>query len=206
MTDSTHESAPREPDRDQSGDGNERHKEDRRRVKENLIRRVFVAQIVVLIAALGFIGLGLYDPERLGALALSFLCGATGGSLSLLKRVRVESLEVLKEIESSLVTTLMPFLYGGILALVTYLLFLGCFLTGDNEGGLFTSNLFPKFNGLVCRDADASNGDPLTWDTLIKTRPAQIKDYAKLLMWSLLSGYSEKFVDGILRTLERRES
>ena len=149
--------------------------------------------------------IGLIFPERLGAFWLAFLCGAMGGSLSLIKRIRVEKIEILREIESSLITTLMPLLYGGILAAVTYLLFIGCVLTGDGEGGLFTSNLFPEFGGLSCRpDPDGAQGAGVEMAEVIGIRPRTIQDFAKLLVWSVLSGYSEKFVDNILRTLERR--
>jgi hypothetical protein len=179
--------------------------ETRRQVAESLIQRIFIAQVVCLVLFGISVGIGLLFPERFGAFWLAFICGALGGSLSLIKRIRVEKLEVLREIESSLITTLMPLLYGGILAGITYLLFLGCVLTGDSEGGLFTSNLFPEFLGLNCA-VDAASGQAAGPDMkdIIQIRPRTIQDFAKLLIWSVLSGYSEKFVDGILRTLERR--
>lgn len=182
-----------------------RSDESRRRVAEKLIRRIFIAQLVCL-ALFGIsVAISLVFAERFGAFWLAFLCGAIGGSLSLIKRIRVERIEVLREIESSLITTLMPLLYGGILASITYLLFLGCVLTGDGEGGLFTSNLFPEFRGLTCRATpDGAQVEDLTMEDVIAIRPRTIQDFAKLLIWSVLSGYSEKFVDGILRTLEHR--
>jgi hypothetical protein len=127
--------------------------------------------------------------------------------MSLLKRIRIEKIGMLKEIESSLVTTLMPLLYGGVLASVTYLLFLGCVLTGDGEGGLFTSNLFPEFSGLNCAGSSAAAVDStesLNMKSMLQMKPKTIQDFAKLLVWSVLAGYSEKFVDGVLRTLERQ--
>ena len=199
--------------------------EQRRSVVEILIRRIFIAQIVILAAFLVFVLIGAFYPERLGAFSLAFLCGAVGGSLSLLKRIRIEKIEALREIQSSMVTTLMPLLYGGILASITYMLFLGCILTGDGEGGLFTSNLFPEFEGLHCAadvsaaaesaqaltqhgtiDGGSATGSKQTLDmkSFIQIKPKSIQDFAKLLVWSLLAGYSEKFVDGILRTLERQ--
>jgi len=179
---------------------------ERRSIVETLIRRIFISQVVILVAFLVFVLVGVFFPDRLGAFALAFLCGAIGGSLSLLKRIRIETIVILKEIESSLVTTLMPLLYGGILAAITYMLFLGCMLTGDGEGGLFTSNLFPEFAGLNCQGGSgtAASGQDLDMKSVIQIKPRSIQDFAKLLVWSLLAGYSEKFVDGILRTLERQ--
>ena len=164
------------------------------------MRRVFIAQVVILVLFGVFIGLGIAYPERLAALVLSFLSGAIGGSLSLLKRIRKAELSVLKEVASSLVTTLMPFLYGGILALITYLLFLGDVLTGENGGGLFTSNLFPLFTDPPGDSAQAG----INMGTIIQTKPQSVKDFALLLIWSVVAGYSEKFVDQILRTLEQK--
>jgi hypothetical protein len=183
--------------------------ENRRRVAESLIQRIFIAQLVCLILFGVSVAVGLIFPERFGAFWLAFISGAIGGSLSLIKRIRVEKIEMLQEINSSLITTVMPLLYGGILASITYLLFLGCVLTGDGEGGLFTSNLFPEFEGLKCSAASEGTGgteqaQTLDMKQIIQIRPRSIQDFAKLLVWSVLSGYSEKFVDGILRTLERR--
>jgi hypothetical protein len=181
--------------------------EERRSIVATLIRRIFVSQVAILTGFLVAIMVGVFFPERLGAFSLAFLCGALGGSMSLLKRIRIEKIGILKEIESSLVTTLMPLLYGGVLASVTYLLFLGCVLTGDGEGGLFTSNLFPEFAGLNCQGSSGTGpetADALDMKSLIQMKPKTIQDFAKLLVWSVLSGYSEKFVDGILRTLERQ--
>lgn len=179
--------------------------ETRRRVAESLIRRIFIAQVICLVLFGISVGVSLLFPDRFGAFWLAFICGAIGGSLSLIKRIRVEKIEVLREIESSLITTVMPLLYGGILASITYLLFLGCVLTGDGEGGLFTSNLFPEFAGLKCSAGPgAAQAEELDMKDIVQIRPRTIQDFAKLLVWSVLSGYSEKFVDGILRTLERR--
>ena len=181
--------------------------DERRSIVETLIRRIFTSQIVILAAFLVSVLIAVFFPERLGAFNLAFLCGALGGSMSLLKRIRIEKIGMLKEIESSLVTTLMPLLYGGVLASVTYLLFLGCVLTGDGEGGLFTSNLFPEFSGLNCPGSSAAAVDStesLNMKSMLQMKPKTIQDFAKLLVWSVLAGYSEKFVDGVLRTLERQ--
>ena len=181
--------------------GSNRDTSERRVIMGRLIRRIFGGQVAVLLAAGVFMGIGIVFPDRLAALPLAFLSGTIGGSLSLLKRIRRVDLEVLQEIESSLITTLMPFLYGGILALITYLLFIGGVLTGEGGGGLFTSNLFPNFT------AGASSEDGgVDMRVIIATKPASVKDMALLLIWSLLSGYSEKFVDRILRTLEKQNA
>ncbi len=167
-----------------------------------VMRRLFIAQISILALFLGFVALGVVFPERLGAFSLAFLCGAVGGSLSLLKRARGSNLYALRELASSWITTLMPLLYGSILASITYLFFLGCLLTGDGQGGMVTSNLFPRFAGLECLGPPGTGS--LDMKTFVEIKPASIQDFAKILVWSVLAGYSETFVHKLLSTLEGR--
>lgn len=176
----------------------------KRKVTTSLIRRVFLTQLAVIVGIIIFVVIGANSSERLFAFPIAFSCGAIGGSLALLKKIRAATIDTLKEIESSLVTTLMPFLYGGILAAVTYLFFISCILTGDGQGGLFTSNLFPEFKGLLCQGENADLSASLTMDTVLKIKPATTQDFAKLLVWCLLAGYWEKFVDQIFGTLTGR--
>lgn len=80
---------------------------------------------------------------------------------------------------------------------VGYLLFMSALLSGESNDGLFTSNLFPNFTKV---DASETN--------LIKRfmdiEPASMKDVGKLMVWCFVAGYSESFVTGILKQLERR--
>ncbi|MGI9509297.1 MAG: hypothetical protein ACR2QJ_08110 [Geminicoccaceae bacterium] len=176
-------------------------KNTRKNVLRQLISKIFKTQIALLILSGLIVIIGVIYPDRLGAFFVSFICGCLGGSLSLIKRLKDEKLETLSQLNASTFTTLMPFLYGGIFALIAYLLFVACILTGDGQGGLFTSNLFPRFSGLRC---NVSSDDVLNMKSIIEIKPASIQDFAKLLVWCILAGYSEKFVDGILKTLEGR--
>ena len=172
-----------------------------------ILSRIFIAQLVIAAALAGWVFFSAFvNPDRLGAFYISALCGAIGGSLALLKRIRSQDKALLDELESSTIATLMPFLYGAILASITYLLFMGCILTGDGAGGLFTSNLFPQFNGLACvpKGNNTAHDAKITMEQLFHITPGSAQDFAKLLIWSVLSGYSEKFVDQVLRALERR--
>lgn len=112
-----------------------------------VIRRVFLAQIALLGAVGALVVVGLYVSEHLGSFPLSFCAGCLGGSIALLKRLPGESDVVLDELFASRVTSIMPMLYGGLMAVVAYLLFMSGILTGDGGTGLFTSNLFPNFTG-----------------------------------------------------------
>ena len=124
--------------------------------------------------------------------------GALGGSMGLLRRVRSADERALAALDGDIVSTLMPLLYGGLMAGVGYLVFMSGILSGDGGQGLFTSNLFPSFV-----DPGAPDGELLSVRHFRKIRPASMPDAGKLLVWSFIAGYSERFVTGLLRHLER---
>ena len=93
----------------------------------------------------------------------------------------------------------MPLMYGGLMASVTYLLFMSGILTGDGGNGLFTSNLFPNFN----RPAVAED-ELLNMRMVLTLRPDGIADFGKLMVWCFVSGFSERFVMSVLGALEER--
>lgn len=165
---------------------------------QKVIRRLFLAQLGLLAAVGALVALGVIFTQHLGSFPFAFLVGALGGSISLLRRLRRERQAVLDELAGSWVSALMPMLYGGLMAAVAYLLFMSGILTGDGGEGLFTSNLFPNFT-----QPDAAGGT-LSVPTILELRPESVQDFGKLLVWCFLAGYSEKFVAGILQTLEER--
>jgi hypothetical protein len=106
---------------------------------------------------------------------------------------------VLRDAGRSTIDTLMPILYGAIMAGLTYLLFMSGILSGNAGAGLLTTNLFPTFNvDLVDIETEG------LVKSFLGSRPATLPDLGKLLVWCFLAGYSEKFVIGILGKLEHR--
>ncbi len=91
----------------------------------------------------------------------------------------------------------MPLLYGGLMAGIAYLLFVSGILSGDGGSGLFTSNLFPNFTEPQTKTEQLIRA-------FLEIRPVSMKDTGKLLVWCFVAGYSERFVTGILKQLERR--
>lgn len=163
-----------------------------------VIRRIFVAQLS-LIMSFGLLAIAAYTwPERIGSFFFAFLLGCIGGSVALLKRIRKSDPKVIEDLASDWISTLMPLLYGGLMASVAYLLFMSGILSGDGGNGLFTSNLFPNFTR-----PKPEAGELLSVRQIIQMRPETLKDVGKLLVWCFLAGYSERFVIGILKQLER---
>ncbi len=77
-------------------------------------------------------------------------------------------------------------LIGGILATLTYVLFVSGLLTGD---------LFPKF--VSDKLPAAVQGIEVLFSI-----HGQATDYAKLIFWCFLAGYSEHFATNILANFE----
>ena len=138
---------------------------------------------------------------NIGTLVFALLTGALGASVSLMRRLQktnqTELDGISKKIKVYLV--LMPMLYGSLMAGVAYLLFMSGILSGDNGGGILSTNLFPSF----------SNTGAATENILLEFRamkPETLKDAAKLLVWCFVAGYSEKFVTNVLNQLDSKSS
>lgn len=130
-----------------------------------------------------------YFPESNQRLMISWLvfeCGIIGGFVSIQQRLKDIELEELKLLSESWATILVIPLYGGIFALVLYVLF----LSGLIEGHLFPHFYIPDF------------GDKPSTDNikafLTETYPSQGSDLAKLIFWSFVAGFSERFVPQVI--------
>ena len=166
------------------------------------IHRVFVVQLglVVVTTLLVFVGYG-FEAWRgadrsFGFFWFAFLAGCFGSSIALLRRVRAEP-ETLPEVTRTWTDLLLPHLYGGLMAGLAYMLFLSGILSGTGKGGLLTSNLFPDFT-----TSETSVRPSIT--AYLNLRPASITDAGRLLVWSFIAGYSERFVTGILDQMGTR--
>lgn len=169
-----------------------------RNTNQTALWRIFVLQIC-LIVTVGLLSiLATVWPQSLGSFWFAFFAGCIGGSVALLKRIRKGNAKFVEELANSWIATLMPLLYGGVMAGVAYLLFMAKILSGDQEG-LFTSNLFPMFT-----KENPEPGELFSFKEVIKMRPASLMDFGKLLVWCFLAGYSERFVMGVLKQLEER--
>jgi len=160
-----------------------------------------------LILVFGIVATGLltaalsYFTGHMGTLLFALLAGAMGAGVSLARRsanlAEAELTTLLRSPWNLAVVEVVACVMAGIV----YLLFLAGILTGDGGGGLFTSNLFPKFSW-----PDVPAQTPLDIPTVLKVRPTSIQDFGKLVVWCFLAGYSEKFAPGILGVLEQRGS
>ena len=133
-----------------------------------------------------FFGATLVFGKRFMVTWAVFGCGLVGGFVSIqqrLKRIPDEELELLSR--SWFQVLLIP-VYGGVFALVLYLAFLG----GIIEGAMFPRFSVPEF-AVPPSSQDMKN-------LFTSTYPTAGPDFAKLIFWSFIAGFSERFVPQII--------
>lgn len=169
------------------------------------LREIFYIQIGLLLLLAGLAGIDyVFEKVDVGSFFFAIILGALGASISLLRRVLEKKSPLISNHDNlQVLKTLIPILYGTVLAGFAYLLFLSGILSGDGGNGLLSSNLFPNFtksNVLGC------SGDMSLLDEFKCLNPNGIQNAGKLLVWCFLAGYSESFVIGILKRLESHSS
>ena len=147
--------------------------------------RLFIAMGPFLVVAMGAL---FFAPEAVKLAVVVILTGIIGGFVGLQRRVKGFGDDDLELLANSWLYTLLPPVVGGILALLLYILFLSELLAGD---------LFPSFEANA--DADCRG---IGIDCLLEQHAKDYRDYAKLLVWSFIAGFSEKFVVDVIGRFE----
>ena len=168
--------------------------------QETTLRHWLSLILVFEVVATGvLVALMSYFTGQMGTLLFALLAGGMGAGVSLARRSANLAEAELSTLLRSPWNLAVVELVACIMAGIVYLLFLAGILTGDGGGGLFTSNLFPKFTW-----PNVPAQTTLDIPTVLKVRPMSIQDFGKLLVWCVVAGYSEKFAPGILGVLEHR--
>ena len=117
----------------------------------------------------------------------AFMVGVIGGFVGLQRRLKALSDDDLTLLANSWVSVSLSPLVGGILAVLTYVLFVS---------GLMAGTLFPKF----VADAPPATG-PINGLAIIFAVHGEAVDYAKLLFWCFIAGFAERLVPDKLKGL-----
>lgn len=176
---------------------------DRQEMIRIVSNRLFVALFILLsISMIG--GYLTWSGHQLSTGATNWmviLCGAIGGFISLQRRLKTLQSEDLLLLARSWVYVLLSPLVGGILALLLYFLFISGLLEGDLFPDFSTSQPIDPETGLAIQSAaDSTSRTGLT--VLFEVQGVGYKDYAKLVFWCFLAGYSESFVTNIISNFE----
>jgi hypothetical protein len=163
---------------------------DRLRLIRTISNRLLIA-LGVLMALIvpGAMIASSHSDSIVGATPLmTLMIGAIGGFVGLQRRLKQLPDDDLILLGDSWVYVALSPVVGGILAALMYILFISGLLAGD---------LFPKF----VPDAAASSVEGL--GALFCIHGAA-SDYAKLIFWCFLAGFSERFAVDIISQFESR--
>jgi hypothetical protein len=148
-------------------------------------RRLFIAIFALLAVSLGVMTFAVISKSQLVVPVVVVISGFIGGFVGLQRRLKDLTVDDLELIGSSTIYTWLSPLVGGVLALLLHILFLSDLLSGQ---------LFPRFV------ADA-NQDP-GFVSIFQQQAQTYQDYAKLLFWCFVAGFSERFVTDVIGRFE----
>ncbi len=148
-------------------------------------RLIIVSAVLLLVCSAGFI-VPFIMKGRMLIPVICLVFGVLGGFMSLEQRLGRLPAEAHDLLSGSWFQVVLRPLYGGIFALVAYILLLS---------GLVTSAIFPVF---VYPSFPETGITPLYFMLfLTDTVPASGPDFAKLLFWSFAAGFSERLIPQI---------
>ncbi len=164
---------------------------DRQEMVRIISNRLFVA-LTLLVGAFMIGGLLTWNGLiKVGATNwMVMLCGAIGGFISVQRRLKKLAQEDLILLARSWVYVLLSPLVGGILASLLFFLFISGLLDGD---------LFPNFTNA------GGESEAIGLLSLFAVYGESYTDYAKLIFWCFLAGFSETFVTNIISRFESSE-
>jgi len=120
---------------------------------------------------------------------LVFLFGNIGAYVGVHRNLADLSDGELSDLAGSWLGLVIPSFVGGILALVLYLLFLSEIVGGE---------LFPSFTN------DSKPTLKENFDIILNQHAPTAADYAKLLFWSFLAGFNQKYAVDIIDSVKNR--
>lgn len=125
-------------------------------------------------------------------LLIVLLCGMAGGFVSIQQRVPHMPFEELYILNRSYISLALSPIIGGIFAFILLLMFIG-----DLVSGAF----FPEYK------MDVPVGTRQGFRDFIENHyPESSQDVAKLLFWSFMAGFSERFVVGLINSVKDSSS
>jgi hypothetical protein len=159
------------------------------RVKHiHIITKRLILMTSIALLFLGFLfGFNYYFGKRFMLSWSGLLCGVIGGFVSIQQRLREVSDQELELLTTSWFQILLVPIFGGVFALVLYVILLA---------GIVSGNIFPEF--YLPPRPESGPDSAYILEVLTKTYPNSGQDLAKFLFWSFVAGFSERFVPQII--------
>lgn len=148
-------------------------------------RRLFIALATLFSVALATMAFAPLSPFVVPAVVI--MAGAIGGFVGLQRRLKELTISDLRLIASSWIYTSLSPLVGGVLGLLLYVIFLSGLLSGD---------LFPHFL------PDDTTKTVTSFSVVGHQHADGHTEYAKLIFWCFMAGFSERFVTDVISRFE----
>jgi phosphate/sulfate permease len=146
------------------------------------VTRRLVTSLLWLIAGSAAILIGfLVTKQPISVWGVVMTFGICGGFIGVQRRLKEFTEEDLQLLASSWPYVFLSPLAGGILAVILYMLFVSQLLSGE---------LFPSF--------EPGRTEPKDFSRLLDCTAKAYTDYAKIIVWSFIAGFSESFVTDII--------
>jgi phosphate/sulfate permease len=143
---------------------------------------IALCTLIILIILGGFLAL---TTNFVTAPVAAFAAGIIGGFVGLQRRLKTMSQNDLELLANSWVYVCLSPVVGGVLAVVLYILFISTLVSGD---------LFPAFEAIShAGDEHVNKG----FAEIFNVEGGTV-DYAKMMFWSFVAGFSERFVTDII--------
>lgn len=155
-----------------------------------LTRRLILLTAGSLVIFTAIFGIVLFFNHRLMISWVVFICGIIGGFVSIQQRLDKISDDDIKLLSSSWFQILLIPIFGAVFSLVLYCIFLS---------GLLNSDIFPAF--YFPSPPPTGPNTEFIIRILRDTYPSTGPDLAKLLFWSFVAGFAERFVPQIISNL-----
>lgn len=150
---------------------------------EKITRRLVSSLVILIALSAAVVVVCGFLNKPISVFGVVMVFGICGGFVSIQRRLKSLTKEDLELMASSWAYIFLAPLTGGALAVILYLLFMSEMIKGD---------AFPMFE-----PGDTTSKD---FSRLLEYTAKGPKDYAKLMVWSFVAGFSETFVTNIVGT------
>jgi hypothetical protein len=154
-------------------------------VKE-VTRRLLISLSCLIVLAIVILAAFMLSRKSVSIWGVVMVFGICGGFVSVQRRLKSFGDDDLELLATSWPYVFLSPVTGGALAVILYLLFAGRMLAGD---------MFPQF---VAGETTAKD-----FSRILECTANKYYDYAKLMFWAFVAGFSESFVTDIIGTFAK---